>query len=192
MVSEDEWLPAVIRLFKGKARCQLVAFAITQADPEQWYRTGQLADHIGFSNEQTRKTLQALTAFGVFERHEEHPKYRVAATEVVELLAAWDGYPLWELFLYSGRRKLSDFFLTQAEDDESYSKNALSEKAGMNYKTVMDHIDALIEAGMVEEVEGNRGTEYKIDPESEIVEYCYLLNEYLAEQYKENMAEMGA
>jgi DNA-binding transcriptional ArsR family regulator len=80
-----------------------------------------------------------------------------------------EGAPLVELFGRPGRTKLISVFVDERENDLSISE--LARQAGVARSTVYDHLDDLVELGIVEETrETGPSTRYQLDKEDEIAE----------------------
>lgn len=183
-IEQTEVLP-VVELFADSTRRQIIDFAL-DSDPDEWYRTGEITDHTDVSRESVRKALPPLVAYGILDVRDPEaniPHYRVAETPVVDLLHEWTGYPLLELFHFTGAQKLVTFFLARADPDESYSQNAIQQQSPVGYDAVANHVDTLVDAGLVDAVDGTRSTEYRLDPESDIYAYLRTLNETIYETY---------
>lgn len=190
----------IIQLFKSESRRGLLRFALEEADPEIWYTKKDLSDIVGYSTESIRKNLGArdsqteefrpgpLVEFGVYDFKDSEapiPHYRVAETEVIEMLRVFPGdlNTLFELMGLTARQKLVDFFLDQAESGVSYSQNELSKQSEASYQGVQRNIDFLVDVRIVEEVEGKRGAEYQRNDESELLQYMEVLNGLLVETF---------
>jgi DNA-binding transcriptional ArsR family regulator len=188
MSSKVESLP-VVACFKNEGKRALVrqALAWRRDDETHRHRSGEIAEATGVSRESVRRRMPELLAFGIYEGDPDAqiPHYAPADTPVMDLLASWDGYPIDELFAATGRQRLVQHFLTGTDPEESYSLNKIAERSGINFRTVRDHIDVLVEVGMVEEVEGSRGTEYSLEPEAEVVAFLGELNEAIYEYHSD-------
>lgn len=200
--SMSKYTLPIIQLFKSESRRGLLRFALQEADPDIWYTKSDLADIVGYSTESIRKNVGAresgteefrpgpLIEFGVFDFKDSNapiPHYRVADTEVMEMLNVFPGdiNTLFELMGLTARQKLVDFFLDHAESGTSYSKNELSKQSEASYQGVQRNIDYLVDVGIVEEVEGTRATEYQRNEDSELLKYLEVLNGLLVETFYE-------
>ena len=86
-----------------------------------------------------------------------------------------EGTPLVELFGKPGRTKLVSVFVDERENDLSISE--LARQAGVARSTVYDHLDDLIELGIVKETrETGPSTRYQLDNDDEIAELLYRLD----------------
>ncbi len=90
-------------------------------------------------------------------------------------------YPLTDLFGTKGRQRLVAFFLSDADPEKSYSKNQLSNYSGSNNQTVSEHIDEMVDSGLVCEVDGERAINYQVAAESAVYD---LLNQLDSELKK--------
>lgn len=86
-----------------------------------------------------------------------------------------DGTPLVELFGKPARTKLVSVFVDERDRDLSVSE--LARQAGVARSTVYDHLDQLVELGIVVETR-NTGpsTRYQLNSESEIADTLYQLD----------------
>ena len=83
--------------------------------------------------------------------------------------------PLVELFGKPGRTKLISVFVDERENDLSISE--LARQAGVARSTVYDHLDDLVELGIVKETrETGPSTRYRLDDNKEIAELLYQLD----------------
>ena len=86
-----------------------------------------------------------------------------------------EGTPLVELFGKPGRTKLVSVFVDERENDLSVSE--LARQAGVARSTVYDHLDDLVELGIVQETrETGPSTRYQLDNDDEIAELLYQLD----------------
>ena len=86
-----------------------------------------------------------------------------------------DGTPLVELIGEPGRTKLISVFVDERENDLSISE--LARQAGVARSTVYDHLDDLVELGIVKETrETGPSTRYQLDTDDEIAELLYQLD----------------
>lgn len=191
----SEFVLPLSELFGGDARRMLLQYAI-QHPERDWTQKGDIVDETGVSSAAARENFPPLVRYGVYDVRDpdaKFPHYRPADTDVFAALVSWhrnDGYPLVELFGTSGRQDLVEFFLDHA-DDESYSKTRLSEDGGIHHQAVRDNIDDLVDAGVVREVDGKRGTEYALAEDNDIVAFLYTLNGLLVEAYREREDATG-
>ena len=83
-----------------------------------------------------------------------------------------EGTPLVELFDQHGRTKLISVFVDERQNDLNVSE--LVRQAGMARSTVYDHLDDLVELGIVKETrETGPSTRYQLDTDDEIAELLY-------------------
>lgn len=96
-------------------------------------------------------------------------------------------YPtaVYWLFEKQGRNLLIDFALDEAYESQQrlFSKKGLADEASVSRKTVYEHIDDLVEAGVYEAV-GNGNTQYRADVESDALRLLAMLNEELVENLR--------
>ena len=86
-----------------------------------------------------------------------------------------EGTPLVELFGKPGRTKLISVFVDEGDNDLSISE--LARQAGVARSTVYDHLDDLVELGIVKETrETGPSTRYQFDSNNEIAELLYQLD----------------
>jgi hypothetical protein len=189
-MDEPVMYPPVIELFRTEARRGLVRLAL-DTDDDEWYTKRDLADAVGTSRESIRKQFThdgdfTLVDMGIYEVRDPDaniPHYRPADTSIMQLLREYEhsgGYPLDELFAYAATQDLVLFFLEDAAPDASYSKNQIQDEKGLHYNSVTNHIDTLIDADIVDAVDGARGTEFT-RKESSTVAFLFELNQHLVE-----------
>lgn len=170
----------VTALFEGDTQPQLIEFAITEANSDEWYRSGELADAIGATREGVRDPLKQLICFGVYDVKDPDvniPQYSVANTPVIDALQSSNIDQMFGLFETEGKRKLLDFFLTAADPDHAYSQNDVIDASTAGFDAVSDYIEDLADAGILDRVEGVRATRYQFDANSDLVEQITELNE---------------
>jgi len=165
--------PPAIELFRSRTRRALVRHAIENTKSDTWSSKSDLATAIDTSRESVRKqfssrggmfTLVEMGIYDVSNPDADMPRYRVADSAVIDELRAYEdagGYPLDELFEYSATQDMVLFFLEGADPETSYSQNAIHKEADVHYTSVQNHIDTLVDAEIVEPVEGTRATEYR-------------------------------
>ena len=86
-----------------------------------------------------------------------------------------EGTPLVELFGKPGRTKLISVFVDERQNDLTVSE--LARQAGVARSTVYDHLDDLVELGIVKETrETGPSTRYQLDTDDEIAELLYQLD----------------
>jgi len=180
----------VIELFRGTTRLELLEGVLTELEDGEWYRTGELLDHLSVSRESFRTHMKPMVNFGVFEIRDPDvniPHYRVADTEVVRLLREYhesDYMPLTKLLGNTPSRVLVEFFLTQADPERGYSRTKLQEITDAGYQGIKNNIGTLVEAGVLTELEGKRGTKYQVVMDSPVVRFLQELNEALYTYYQ--------
>ena len=97
----------------------------------------------------------------------------MAQTDTAESFA--DGTPLVELFGKPARTKLLSVFVDEREQDLNVSE--LARQAGIARSTVYDHLDRLVQLGVIEDTrETGPGTRYQLSDESEIAQKLYELD----------------
>ncbi len=190
MAANNYVLP-VVDLFKGNVRRQIVDYMVTSPEAEDWQRKSDIADIVDASGESVRQNIQPLLKYGILDVRDpdvEMPLYRRGETDVVVALQSWyedSDVVLTELLGTTGCQNLVEFFLDHAEPDESYSKNAIHKEGSIDYESVMNNIDTLVEAGVVREVEGTRGIEYQLQESADVVQFLHTLNSLLVQTYQE-------
>lgn len=188
-MSDRQTLP-VIEMVRGQTRLKLVAGVLGELDETEWYRSGQLADRLDTSQESLRKHLPPLVSFGCYEVRDPEakiPHYRVADSPVVALLGEYhdsETPPLTELLDTTPIRVLTEFFLIRADPEQSYSRNKLQQITEAGFHGIKNNIDRLVEAGVLDTVEGTRGTEYRVVPDSPVVRFLMQLNEAAYEEHR--------
>jgi len=86
-----------------------------------------------------------------------------------------EGTPLVELFGKPARTKLVSVFVDERERDLSVSE--IARQAGVARSTVYDHLDRLVELGIVVETrDTGPSTRYQLNGESDIAETLYRLD----------------
>lgn len=190
MNSEYTALP-VINLFDGRKRPTILKYILDQPVDEGFTKQ-EIVDELDVTHYTLRKHFGPLVENGILEVRDptvNHPHYRRGDTEVVRAILSWrkeGGYPLIKLLGSKARRKLVVYFLEQSDTEEAYTKNALHKETESNHSTIAKHIDTLVEAGVVREVDGKRGPEYQFDKEAEIVAFLRKLNTLLVNQRKDD------
>jgi hypothetical protein len=180
----------IIELFKDETRRRVIDYALREMNTDTWVRKGDITNAIDRTPEGVGKKIDTLVVCGVLDIESwdaRLPRYRLADTPVTGLLAQWraqDGYSLTELFI-DGTHELIRFFFTQADDDESYSYGAIERESNASYYAASNHMAKLVDTGLVNEVEGARGSEYQFDPESNIARFLFALNEAVVECNKQ-------
>jgi len=92
-----------------------------------------------------------------------------------------DGTPIVELFGKPGRTKILAVLVDEREWDLSISE--IAEQAGVARSTVYDHIDWLVDLGVVTEArETAQGTRYTLNQDSEIATTLYELDGLVLQQ----------
>lgn len=113
-----------------------------------------------------------------------------------EIQERYEKRPSCLRYLYESgaRQQLTDFFLGLAghwdEDSDPLSKKDLVEKTGMQRKSVIAHIDSLIEMGVVKKVEGSRWDRYAPNVGEEPYEVLLYANNVLGEWHEEHKDEL--
>lgn len=100
-----------------------------------------------------------------------------------------DGTPLVELFGKPARTKLLSVFVDERERDLNVSE--LARQADVARSTVYDHLDVLLDLGIVEETrETGTSTRYQLDADDEIAELLYRLDGIALERLLENSGQL--
>jgi len=94
-------------------------------------------------------------------------------------------YSLTELCATPAQRSLLDFFLSRADVHEHLTKSAIGDKIGRTRQAVYDHLQPLVDAGIVGVDEGSGYTTYYPNVQSDtyrgLIEANVLLTEYYLE-----------
>jgi len=97
--------------------------------------------------------------------------------------------PFVELFGKPGRTKLISVFVDERENDLNVSE--LARQAGVARSTVYDHLDDLLELGIVKETrETGPSTRYQLDTDDEIAELLYQLDGLVLKRLLEMDAQL--
>ena len=100
-----------------------------------------------------------------------------------------EGTPLVELFGQPGRTKLISVFVDERDNDLNVSE--LARQAGVARSTVYDHLDDLVELGIIEETrETGPSTRYQLDKEDEIAELLSRLDGLLLKRLLETDSQL--
>ena len=100
-----------------------------------------------------------------------------------------EGTPLVELFGKPGRTKLISAFVDEGQNDLNVSE--LARQAGVARSTVYDHLDDLVELGIVEETrETGPSTRYQLDNDNEIAELLYQLDGLMLKRLLETDSQL--
>lgn len=98
-----------------------------------------------------------------------------------------DDAPLMALFGTPARTKLVSVFV--AERGRELTVSQLSRQAGVSRTTVYEHLDTLLELGVIEETQAtNDGHSplYRLDEDNDIAEHCYMLEGITLRRLLEN------
>lgn len=108
------------------------------------------------------------------------------ATENVQDMEAFaDGTPLMHLFGMPARTRLLSVFVDEREYDLTVTE--MAEQAGIARSTVYDHLDDLLELGIIEETRTSGGsTRYQLNEDSEIATELYKLDGLVLKQLLES------
>lgn len=180
--TEKETLP-VVDVFGNRTARAIIEYALTGMI-EDWTTQGDIVDAVGFSRQSVHENLGMLVAYGILDVRDadaNFPHYRLADTPAVDAIRNAP-VNLADVFGYTARQGLVEFFLTAADPDASYSKNALADADAASRAAIIDHVDELVALGVIETVDGTRGTEYRLDTGGDVVEYLETLNTRLYEQ----------
>lgn len=112
-----------------------------------------------------------------------------ATTESADSYA--DDAPLMALFSTPGRTKLLSVFVAERGRDLSVSD--LSRQADMSRTTVYDHLDPLLELGVIKEnrtTSDGHSVRYQLNEDSEIAELCYQLEGVTLRRLLENNGQL--
>lgn len=178
----------LVEAFSGQTRQEMIRFLLTDAEDDRGYQMREVIEHISVSRESLRQNLPALERFGLIDIRDQDkvvPKYVKTDTEVVHLLSEYGGVDLLDLLEATGTRKLVQFFLTEADPDRSYSKNAIREESNVGYNSVTKYTDDLADTGLLARVEGPRSDQYRVRPDSPLANYLTALNEALYKAWEE-------
>lgn len=97
----------------------------------------------------------------------------MATTQSSETEAYADGTPLVELLGETARVKLISVFVGKRSREFTISE--LAENAGISRKSVYNHVDALVEFGVAEQVDASGGTRYRT-ADTAVAETCFELD----------------
>lgn len=80
------------------------------------------------------------------------------------------------------RRRLVHFFLVDADPDHAYNKSEIAEKTGMARSSVVDHIDQLVQFGVLR-TKGENRLRYLVSQDA-TTDQLKQLNELLVENFR--------
>jgi len=183
---EDQTELAVIVLFSDKPRREVIDYFLTDVG-DGWVSKGEIDDNVDVSGEAVRTKIEPFMKYGVIEVRNSDaniPHYRLAETAVTDILRTWDGYPLVDLFEFRGAQKLVRFFLTEADPTKPYSFSSIDRDGSVGYHAASNNMETLVDAGLVEEVEGTRSTEYRLDNGSAMYQCLVELNDAVYHEYE--------
>ncbi|OYR58161.1 hypothetical protein [Halorubrum halodurans] len=198
----------VVTLFRGKTFNGLTRHILDAEEiPTEWFRMTKLGEDIGVSSTASQNMRDQAVAYGLLEPSTDDdsarmPRYRIPDSPTVQLLRSFhteydssddptvsDGMSevvLPDLMESNGRARLIGWFLAAADIDEKYSISKMADVTPVGHTTVRDHIDSLVEYGIVTTHEASRGsqtyTTYQFNPKSTVATVLYDLNETLAHQ----------
>lgn len=90
------------------------------------------------------------------------------------------------LFQNKGLRVLTDFFLSRAEEDKSYSKAALVRETSLARQTVIDNVDELVRFGVCLNAGSEERPRYQLNPDAPSSQILWEANRVLAMYYDAN------
>ncbi|TKX86467.1 hypothetical protein EXE43_08215 [Halorubrum sp. SS5] len=209
MAFNPDELP-VVMLFRGKTLSGLMR-KITESNniPSEWFR----AKELDVSSTAFGRVRDQAVAYGLLEPSTDDdsarmPRYRIPESPTVQLLRSFhneydpsedpdvsdevDSVVLPDLMESDGRARLIGWFLAAAEIEEQYSISKIADVAPVGHTTVRDHIETLVDYGIVMTHQQSRGsqtyTTYQFNCESTVAAVLYDINETAAnqrQQYKE-------
>lgn len=98
-----------------------------------------------------------------------------------------DDAPLMALFGTPARTKLVSVFVSERGRDLTVSD--VSRQAGVSRTTVYDHLDPLLELGLIEEkdaINDGHSPLYRLNEDSDVAEHCYMLEGVTLQRLLEN------
>lgn len=207
MAFDPDELP-VVTLFRGKTLNGLTRIiAENNSVPSEWFRAKELRGRIDTSSSAFGGVRDQAVAYGLLEPSTDDdsarmPRYRIPESPTVQLLRSFhneydpsedpdvsdeiDSVVLPDLMESNGRARLIGWFLAAADIDEQYSISKMADVAPVGHNTVRDHIDILVDYGIVMTHQESRGsqtyTTYQFNPESTVAAVLYDINETVANQ----------
>jgi hypothetical protein len=176
--SFDGYLP-VIELFRGKTRQTVVHYVAVNVHHKP-FRQADIVDQTKITQESFRKHREMLEELGVItcvtDESENIPHYQPGDTDVIRVLRTWGLKTPLTLFETTGSQALVEFFLTSADSETSYSISQIGREGGPGYDAVSGNISRLVNSRLVTEEAGSRGTEYRLNPESDTYRFILELN----------------
>ncbi len=101
--------------------------------------------------------------------------------------------PLMALFGQPARTKILSVFV--AERGRDLSKSEIARQAGVARATVYDHLDDLLELGVIEQTrttQDGHSPRFQLDEDSDVAEYLYKLEGVTLQQLLELETEFGS
>jgi len=109
----------------------------------------------------------------------------MATQDATDTEAFADDTPLLHLFGMPARTRLLSVLVDEREYDLTVTE--LADQAGVARSTVYDHLDSLLDLGVIEETRETGGsTRYQLNEDSEIAEELYKLDGLVLQQLLNN------
>lgn len=188
----------VVEAFATQTRRAIVAYLVDHAQADgsagrerQWHTLGAIKDETGLSREALRtelsvsnqvKYLLELGLVAVRDPDAQIRHYQLAKTPPSQFIYEYDHFldVLLELCDSTARQELLTHFL---DTEETYTRYALHEELGMSYEALRNHLDMLVEMGIIDSEEGSRSEEY-YTIKSPLTTFCWELNDRLAAAFE--------
>lgn len=198
----------VVMLFRGKTLNGLTRKTIESDNvPSEWFRAKELRETVDVSSTAFQNARDQAIAYRLLEPSTDDdsarmPRYRIPDSPTVQLLRSFhneydpskdsdvsdelNSVVLPDLMESDGRARLIGWFLAAADIQEQYSISKMADVAPVGHTTVRDHIDTLVDYGIVMTHQESRGsqtyTTYQFNPESTVAAVLYDINETAANQ----------
>lgn len=192
MTSESyEPLP-IYQLFRKQTSQELIDFFMEH--PDEWFRKSDIQEDVGMNHESVRQNLGSgkhpgiLENYGIIERSAwdvNMPRYKLTESPVIDFLHEYDGYPFQQFFQTDARRRVFMYFIRERHNEETFTRNAVSENTDTNYEVVEDVMEQLKEAGAFKREDTGHAVKYEYIPDNQLEQDVITFNNIIYDTFHE-------
>jgi hypothetical protein len=148
----------VIELLDTPTRRKIIEYVQNELDEDSQIRVQEVMEYTDLTRTSINNELDtpgSILEYNILALDSEpdvnSKHYCRGESQVLDLLEAWDGYSIIELFESEARRDIIQFFLTEANPQQWYSTYTLAENEESvgTYETIGDHLDKLVRSGLL-------------------------------------------